>query len=231
MLPYPPVWELQGQGTVSEWPAGDGRAAATALPGRATAPAPWFDVRLTFADGTRLDVLAVVAEGRIAVEDLRADPPLPLAGLTVLAERIGEPLRDACRTAVRAPAGGVEAPVARDGRRAAGGGASVARDARRTADGDAPPAVPQDEAPAAAPGRAGDRTARPAAHRRAAGGAPPRGRAARRAAAEVYRTAQRDGSDPVLAVMSATGHSRRKSLRLIAGARDDGYLAPRHHRR
>ncbi|MQS99594.1 hypothetical protein FF041_05030, partial [Streptomyces jumonjinensis] len=76
MLPYPPVWELQGQGTVSEWPAGDGRAAATA-------PAPWFDVRLTFADGTRLDVLAVVAEGRIAVEDLRADPPLPLAGLTV----------------------------------------------------------------------------------------------------------------------------------------------------
>lgn len=37
--------------------------------------------------------------------------------------------------------------------------------------------------------------------------------------------------DPVLAVMDATGHSRRKSLRLIAGARDAGLLTPRHIRR
>jgi hypothetical protein len=34
----------------------------------------------------------------------------------------------------------------------------------------------------------------------------------------------------VLAVMCVTGRSRRKSLRLIAGARDEGYLAPRHNR-
>ncbi|MYV55546.1 DUF6214 family protein, partial [Streptomyces sp. SID3212] len=54
---------------------------------------------------------------------------------------------------------------------------------------------------------------------------------ARRTVADIYRAAQRDGLDPVLAVMSATGFSRRKSLRLIAGARDDGHLLPRHHRR
>jgi hypothetical protein len=35
----------------------------------------------------------------------------------------------------------------------------------------------------------------------------------------------------VLAVMSATGHSRRRSLRLIAQARDAGFLTPRHVRR
>ena len=44
--------------------------------------------------------------------------------------------------------------------------------------------------------------------------------------AEEYRAAQQAGYDPVLAVMGATGHSRRKSLRLIAGARDEGFLGP-----
>ncbi|MEU6126286.1 DUF6214 family protein [Streptomyces sp. NPDC047123] len=69
----------------------------------------------------------------------------------------------------------------------------------------------------------------PAAHR--ARPAWPRGSAGRRFVAEAYRAAQREGRDPVLAVMCATGHSRRKSLRLIAGARDAGFLAPRHNRR
>nr|WP_245235706.1 DUF6214 family protein [Streptomyces durhamensis] len=59
----------------------------------------------------------------------------------------------------------------------------------------------------------------------------PRGNAGRRLVAQEYRAAQRQGSDPVLAVMSATGHSRRRSLRLIAQARDAGYLTPRHVRR
>ncbi|WP_239092181.1 DUF6214 family protein, partial [Streptomyces sp. SID14478] len=49
--------------------------------------------------------------------------------------------------------------------------------------------------------------------------------------AEAYRAAQEEGGDPVLAVMCATGRSRRKSLRLIAAARDAGFLAPRHNRR
>ncbi|GGY37837.1 DUF6214 family protein [Streptomyces djakartensis] len=48
--------------------------------------------------------------------------------------------------------------------------------------------------------------------------------------AQEYRAAQRNGADPVLAVMCATGHSRRKSLRLIGQARDAGLLAPRHGR-
>ncbi|MET8079485.1 DUF6214 family protein [Streptomyces sp. NPDC005303] len=49
--------------------------------------------------------------------------------------------------------------------------------------------------------------------------------------AKEYRAAQEDGADPVLAVMCATGHSRRKSLRLISQARDAGFLTPRHARR
>ena len=59
----------------------------------------------------------------------------------------------------------------------------------------------------------------------------PRGVEGRRLVAEEYLAAQRSGHDPVLAVMGATGHSRRKSLRLIAGARDEGLLGPRHARR
>ncbi|MGF6946733.1 DUF6214 family protein [Streptomyces auratus] len=53
----------------------------------------------------------------------------------------------------------------------------------------------------------------------------------RRIAADAYRQAQREGSDPVLAVMLATGRNRRRSLRLIAGARDEGLLTPRHNKR
>ncbi|MEU5839412.1 DUF6214 family protein, partial [Streptomyces diacarni] len=58
-----------------------------------------------------------------------------------------------------------------------------------------------------------------------------RGQAARRAVAEAYTAARQQGADPVLAVMRLTGHSRRKSLRVIADARDDGLLPPRHARR
>ena len=79
-------------------------------------------------------------------------------------------------------------------------------------------------------GQAADEPADPPGRHRART-TPPRGPAGRIGAAEVYRAAQRDGVDPVLAVMAATGLSRRKSLRLIAGARDEGHLSPRHNRR
>ncbi|WP_237532311.1 DUF6214 family protein [Streptomyces sp. SID8352] len=59
----------------------------------------------------------------------------------------------------------------------------------------------------------------------------PRGREGCRLAAREYRAAQEAGADPVLAVMGATGHSRRDSLRLIGRARDEGFLAPRRARR
>ncbi|MFF0156777.1 DUF6214 family protein [Streptomyces sp. NPDC005263] len=68
---------------------------------------------------------------------------------------------------------------------------------------------------------AGPRRARPAW---------PRGIEGRRLVAQEYRAAQAEGGDPVLAVMYATGHSRRRSLRLIAQARDAGLLTPRHAR-
>ncbi|MEV7081903.1 DUF6214 family protein, partial [Streptomyces sp. NPDC093516] len=58
----------------------------------------------------------------------------------------------------------------------------------------------------------------------------PRGVEGRRRVAQEYRAAQREGADPVLAVMSATGHSRRTSLRLIGQARDAGLLASRRGR-
>jgi hypothetical protein len=59
----------------------------------------------------------------------------------------------------------------------------------------------------------------------------PRGAEGRRLVAQEYRAAQQDGADPVLAVMCATGHSRRTSLRLIGQARDAGLLSPRRARR
>ncbi|MGW3103301.1 DUF6214 family protein [Streptomyces sp. NPDC001100] len=59
----------------------------------------------------------------------------------------------------------------------------------------------------------------------------PRGIEGRWLVAQEYRAAQEEGVDPVLAVMCATGHSRRRSLRLISQARDAGYLTPRHARR
>ncbi|WP_425264447.1 DUF6214 family protein [Streptomyces atriruber] len=132
-------------------------------------PGPSFRVRLTFSDGADVDVTAVVSHGRVAIEDLHAQPPLSPDDFAALVDWIERPLEE-------------DGPVA-------------AEPARR---------------------------ARPAW---------PRGNAGRRIVAEAYRTAQHEGHDPVLAVMCATGHSRRKSLRLIAGARDAGLLTPRHHRR
>jgi hypothetical protein len=138
----------------------------------------WFHVRLAFTDGARVDALAVVSEGQVSVEDVRAQPALSLDDLTVLADWIEGPLFEAC---------GLEAGEA--GEETESGGA---------------------------------RRARPAW---------PRGIEGRWLIAQEYRAAQEEGVDPVLAVMCATGHSRRRSLRLISQARDAGYLTPRHARR
>ncbi|GLX50587.1 hypothetical protein Shyhy01_35370 [Streptomyces hygroscopicus subsp. hygroscopicus] len=67
--------------------------------------------------------------------------------------------------------------------------------------------------------------------RRRARPAWPRGAEGRLLLAREYRAAQEAGADPVLAVMRATGHGRRRSLGLIARARDAGLLTPRHARR
>ncbi|MET9564431.1 DUF6214 family protein [Streptomyces tauricus] len=140
----------------------------------------WCDVRLSFADGAGVDLLAAVCQGCVCIEDVRARPALSLDDMAVLADWIEGPLLEAC------------------------GGAAVETGA---AGGDGSP------------------------DRRHARPAPPRGVESRRLVAGEYLAAQRAGRDPVLAVMSATGYSRRRSLRLIAGARDAGLLAPRHVRR
>ncbi|MET7683930.1 DUF6214 family protein [Streptomyces sp. NPDC005423] len=139
----------------------------------------WFHVRLLFADGARVDALAVVSAEAVSVEDVRARPALSLDDLTALAEWIETPLFEAC-----GPHGGSV-----DGEDAGSGGAHRARAAW------------------------------------------PRGIEGCRLVAQEYLAAQGEGADPVLAVMCATGHSRRRSLGLISRARDAGLLTPRHVKR
>ncbi|GAA2513757.1 DUF6214 family protein [Streptomyces levis] len=134
----------------------------------------WFEFRVAFPDGARVDALAVLAGGRVGVEEVRAQPALSLDDLSVLADWIEEALAEAC--------GAGPAPEGCGGR---------------------------------------GRRARPAW---------PRGAEGRWRVAQEYRAAQRDGADPVLAVMSATGHSRRTSLRLIGQAREAGLLMSRRGR-
>ncbi|MCA1222377.1 DUF6214 family protein [Streptomyces sp. 8L] len=104
----------------------------------------------------------------------------------------------------------------------------------------APPAVAPAPAPFCRPGQDTARAASAPAVPEPASAAPggrhrgrgsaPWGSARRRDVAGVYRAAQSRGEDPVLAVMAATGFSRRRSLRLIAGARDEGRLPSRRRR-
>ncbi|MEH0542155.1 DUF6214 family protein [Streptomyces sp. B21-105] len=152
---------------------------------------------MSFTDGARVDLLAVVCEGRVSIEDVRARPALSLVDLTLLADWIEGPLFDG-------PDEDEDEGEGEDGSEGEGG--------------------------VGCPAAAGHRAEEPFGSRRAR---PvwPRGVEGRWLAAQEYRAAQEAGADPVLAVMCATGHSRRRSLRLIAQARDAGYLTPRHARR
>ncbi|TJZ58761.1 hypothetical protein FCH28_00885 [Streptomyces piniterrae] len=109
-VPDWPVWELRGHGSAAPAPepaAPDdsaGNLGPGASPRRLDPLGPWFSARLTFDDGARIDVLVTVSEdGRITVEDMRADPPLTLDGLSALARWIEGPLDDACRVATGRP--------------------------------------------------------------------------------------------------------------------------------
>ncbi|MFH0179748.1 DUF6214 family protein [Streptomyces cacaoi] len=189
---------------MSVWPAWEVREA-----GGVTS---WFHVRLGFVDGARVELLAVVCEGRVSVEDVSARPPLSLVDLTVLADWIEGPLFERCDEG-----GGLEAAGVEDTDDTGGVCGAEGADGVCGAEGVREPAVAEDADEAFLP-----RRARPAW---------PRGIEGRWLVAQEYRAAQEKGADPVLAVMCATGHSRRRSLRLIAQARDAGYLTPRHVRR
>ncbi|MEU9150639.1 DUF6214 family protein [Streptomyces sp. NPDC048417] len=164
-----------------------------------TGATSWLQVRLAFGDGAQVDALAVVAGGRVSIEDVKARPALSLADLTVLADWIEEPLFRACGMESYADEGPAGEDL-EDGAEVAEGAVGVE----------------------GAAGAVGPRRARPAW---------PRGIEGRWLVAQEYRAAQEKGVDPVLAVMWATGHGRRRSLRLIAQARDAGFLTPRHARR
>ncbi|MFC8828802.1 DUF6214 family protein [Streptomyces sp. NPDC057137] len=233
--PVRPRWEVQGYGTVTcDSPPG-GRCE---LPPHELVP-PWVDIRLTFADGARVDVLAVLRDGVIAVEDAQADPPLPLDDLTELGAWIEEPLAYACRAvagqhhvepdpvtdddaAMAAAVAGVAVTEEDEGYEYESDPTDSETDAQlldaQLLDSHLLDSHLLEEEPA--PGgrhRADDPASSDSADRRGV--------------AETYRRAQQLGQDPVLAVMCATGYGRRKSLSLIASARDGGYLTPRHRRR
>ncbi|MEU6575154.1 DUF6214 family protein [Streptomyces sp. NPDC046805] len=187
------------------------------LEGGTSVTSSWFQVRLAFPDGARVVALAVLSEGRVSIEDVNARPALSLADLTVLADWIEGPLSEACGVRAGSEGVGDRCEVVGDGEAAEGG-------AGHADDGD------RDDAQGFGDAQRCDEGAEPAgtSHSRAAW---PRGAEGRRLVAQEYRAAQEDGIDPVLAVMCATGCSRRRSLRLISKARDAGFLAPRHARR
>ncbi|QHA03082.1 hypothetical protein GQF42_07150 [Streptomyces broussonetiae] len=189
---------------MSVWPAWEVREHGGTL--------SWFHVRLAFPDGAGVDALAVVCGGHVSIEDVRAEPALSLADLTALADWIQGPLFASCGVAEQEQEqeqveGMAQRPCGADERSEG----ERADERRPDADGGTGSGL-----------CAGARRARPTW---------PRGVEGRRWVAREYRAAQEEGADPVLAVMSATGHSRRRSLRLIARARDAGFLTARHARR
>ncbi|MYW63052.1 hypothetical protein GTY65_03010 [Streptomyces sp. SID8379] len=199
---WPPHGEVQGHGAVA---GGSWDGASRDVPPQ------WFHLRLAFDSGSHVDVVAVVSEGRASIEDMRAQPPLSLDEFGSLAEWIQGPLEDARRAVAEQ----------RDG-------ASSDHPDRPDLPGRPDHPLHLDQLDQLdLPGR--PEPGGPAAHR--ARPSRPRGAEGRRTVAEAYRAAQDEGRDPVLAVMYVTGRSRRKSLRLIAAARDAGFLSPRHHRR
>ncbi|MET9968589.1 DUF6214 family protein [Streptomyces sp. NPDC006356] len=168
---------------MSVWPAWEVRDG--------TGATAWFGLRLEFGDGAHVDAVAVVSEGCVSIEDVRAEPALSLDDLAALADWIEEPLSEAC---------GIGAPPDED------------------------PGPEGADADAAEP--VGEDTAGPCL----AGSGWPRGVEGQWLVAQKYRAAQEQGADPVLAVMTATGFGRRKSLRLIGQARDAGFLTRRRAR-
>ncbi|MCZ1019554.1 DUF6214 family protein [Streptomyces albulus] len=89
----------KAQGGALEWPDWELQAHGSA----ASELGPWFSARLTFPHGARIDVLVTATGDRLTVEDVRADPPLTLDDLAMLARWIEGPLDDACRAATGRP--------------------------------------------------------------------------------------------------------------------------------
>ncbi|EGX54652.1 hypothetical protein SZN_36869, partial [Streptomyces zinciresistens K42] len=90
---------------MSVWPAWEVRDGAGAT--------SWLGVRLEFGDGARVEALAVVGEGGVFIEDVKAVPALSLDDLAALADWIEDPLCRACGIPARADAGGAAASRAR----------------------------------------------------------------------------------------------------------------------
>lgn len=196
----------------------------------------WFHVRLAFPDGAQVDALAVVREGCVSIEDVRAQPALSLADLTVLADWIEGPLFESCGVERPYEGDGDEHPEERyepeaDAEAAAGAQEVAEEEAGVAAAGVEEAAEEQVGEGAVAEEKVAEEEGALCVGPRRARPVWPRGIEGRRLVAQEYRAAQEEGGDPVLAVMSATGLSRRRSLRLIAQARDAGFLTPRHVRR
>lgn len=180
----------------------------------------WYQVCLVFTDGARVDALAVEFGGRVSIEDVRAQPAFSLADLTALADWIEGPLSEACGAST-----GVAEDI--DAAQEAQGAEEPEKFEESEESEESQESQESEEFEGV---EACDDEAEYRVLRRARRGWP-RGMEGRRLAAQEYRAAQGEGRDPVLAVMRATGRSRRRCLRLIARARDAGFLTPRHARR
>ncbi|MFC5955006.1 DUF6214 family protein [Streptomyces pratens] len=208
---------------MSVWPAWEVREGEHAT--------RWFHVRLLFADGAGVEALALVSGLCVCVEDVRARPALSLEDLALFADWIEEPLARVCG-AEGGP--GREDGTAGDGPDTGGRGAMCAPAPGREPAAEGEPVADGEPLPDEGPVSEGGSAVRarpPGAGERQSRAVRPREPVGRRLVAREYRAAQEEGADPVLAVMCATGYSRRGALRVIGRARDAGLLTPRHVRR
>ncbi|MFI8304344.1 DUF6214 family protein [Streptomyces sp. NPDC085927] len=214
---------------MSVWPAWEVREGEHAT--------RWFHVRLVFADGAGVEALALVSGLCVCVEDVRARPALSLEDLALFADWIEGPLARACGAddgPGREGGPGHDDGTAGDGPGTGGRGATCAPAAGTEPAAEGEPVADGEPVPGGGPDSEGGSAVRarpPGAGERRSRAVRPREPVGRRLVAREYRAAQEEGTDPVLAVMCATGYSRRGALRVIGRARDAGLLTPRHARR
>ncbi|WP_282503470.1 DUF6214 family protein [Streptomyces rhizoryzae] len=214
--PAPTAPRPGGAPATAESPAEAEAPAAGAVRGEGALCAPGVAAASPAVDGVAEAPSTAAPEGALEVVQGEAPEGVPVG---VSGEASGE-----------APAGGSGAgsgtgpgPGADSGTGSGtGSGPCAGSGDEASPDGDTPPPT----APSAPPA-----TPTPAAGVRSAVLVRSRAGERRRVAAAAYRAAQKEGRDPVLAVMDATGRNRRRALRLIAGARDAGLLTPRHNKR
>lgn len=229
---------LRQTGPAAGVPGGGGGAQAGTAPGRASASEP---------AGAGAGAAAAEGATHPTAEAVEAEVPgAGPAGATGLGHGEGVLHRTATETGIGHPADPpaassatppaeppAEQPCAQNSGRPvlSAPSASSAPSAPSTTDASPTPTDASTPSPSSPPSASAPTPTPPTGRARSVVLARTRAGERRKIAADAYRQAQREGGDPVQAVMRATGRNRRRSLRLIAGARDEGLLTPRHNKR